>query len=102
MSVCRFFWDDSDAYVFYSDRGIECCACALSDQSVTVETEAEMAEHLREHISAGHTILDYAFEGLGQPVPEGASTKHWAEAEREAAMAESRKRWEHLVPEKGP
>jgi hypothetical protein len=65
VSYCRFWWDDSDVYV-YADvsGGITCCACGLAGSSVNVETPAEMLAHLLEHRAAGHTVPEHALEAL--------------------------------------
>jgi hypothetical protein len=90
MSYCRFFWDGSDVYVYESDRGIECCGCALNEYGVTLETPAEMIEHLMEHRAAGHCVPEYALEALreeaGLPLEHpgrdyNAESIAWYEAE---------------------
>ena len=91
MSLCRFWWDDSDVYVYESTQGLECCGCSLH-HTVTLSTEQEMGAHLEEHIAAGHTVLYYAFEGLGLPVPEGASRAVWTPEQRDAKIAEANQR----------
>lgn len=64
MSYCRFWWNDSDVYVFASVYGgIECCGCKL-EGDLTVNTPEEMIEHLMEHREAGHTVPEFALERL--------------------------------------
>jgi hypothetical protein len=50
----------SDVYVFTSDRGVECCGCALDTSALwppVFFTDFEtLAAHLREHQAAGHKV----------------------------------------------
>jgi hypothetical protein len=63
MSYCRFS-NDCDVYIFPSGDGIHCCACQLGDDTVIVETSAEMLAHVEMHLAAGHRVPGYAIERL--------------------------------------
>jgi hypothetical protein len=56
----------SSVYVFAHVNGqIQCCGCLfLDDDSFDAWSTAEMVAHIREHIAAGHTILDTLIEAL--------------------------------------
>lgn len=56
MSFARFS-ETSDVYVFSTvTGGVECCGCALVPNSPAFYSFEALAEHLREHEAAGHTI----------------------------------------------
>ncbi len=50
----------SDLYIYESDAGIECCACRLTGgwegPDFTAKTPEEMADHIEEHVAAGHHV----------------------------------------------
>lgn len=51
------FCPGSNVYVFENTGGyIECCGCSLERPDAMVKTEAEMEEHLRRHVAAGHHV----------------------------------------------
>jgi hypothetical protein len=56
VSYVRFGEQDSDVYVYLDiEGGIECCGCALVD-CFNAPTAQAMADHLRRHLAAGHTV----------------------------------------------
>lgn len=94
MSICRFWWDGSDVYLYYSDRGVECCGCRLSENSqVFDEDDAEgVVAHLNAHVTAGHVVPPYAFEEFGALHPSPAT----AEAARDEWRGENRDKYGFL------
>lgn len=74
MSYSRFGWDGSNVYVFDDTRGgTTCCWCALHPEigeDFNVATHAEMVDHMREHIAAGHTVPSYVIPEL-ESTPDG-------------------------------
>lgn len=63
MSYVRWS-EQSDVYVFLADGHLECCGCDLGDEWAFYSTD-DMLAHLRAHQAAGHTVPQYAFDGLG-------------------------------------
>lgn len=57
MSYCRF--SDADVYVYDDVRGYLCCCGCWLDDTWRYDTAAEMVEHLRLHIAAGHHVPDH-------------------------------------------
>lgn len=111
MSYCRFWWDDSDVYVYESDRGIECCGCKLPEyaRGYTADDPEEMIAHLLLHRERGHTVPEYALEtlreeaGLPLAFPEKTALEYarenadWAERSgTEGAKLIARITLEHL------
>ena len=82
MSVCRFWWDGSQVYVYKGSQGWECCGCRLSSR--WSHGEDEIVDHLREHVEAGHIVPTHAFEAFDaeHPSPEtaDAARKEWRAA----------------------
>lgn len=76
MSVCRFFWEGSDVYVFYHVDGyLTCCWCALSDEEYgdfrcDPYDDQAMVSHLQEHVEAGHTVPEHAFQHFNAEHPD--------------------------------
>lgn len=65
MSYCRFWWDQSQVYVYADFSGhITCCSCALSEGDFRAAGPEAMIQHLMEHRAAGHHVPDYALERL--------------------------------------
>ena len=85
MSYCRFGWGGSDVYVFVSSSAIECCGCALQEREwqdnpdsflggylhaigeiipTAFTKTADMVEHLKRHIAAGHCVPDDVIPSL--------------------------------------
>jgi hypothetical protein len=63
MSYARF--SDGDVYVFmHVDGFLECCGCLLNDECLELPATAQMVDHLREHVAAGHRVPDYVIPGL--------------------------------------
>lgn len=63
MSFARWS-EDSDVYVFDDVRGgTTCCACNLADGDFN-GTRAQMIDHLREHVAAGHAVPADIFTAL--------------------------------------
>ncbi len=61
MSYCRFWWDDSDVYVYAStEGGIVCCACLMGGGTKRFETQQEVIDHLMVHRARGHNVPEYA------------------------------------------
>ncbi|SIN72537.1 hypothetical protein [Agromyces cerinus] len=57
MSYARF-GSGSDVYVYAHVYGfIECCGCALGD-AWDFHSPADIVDHLREHVAAGHNVPD--------------------------------------------
>jgi hypothetical protein len=70
MSYIRFNEDGSDVYVFLNCDGyLSCCGCKL-DQAWQHYSTADMLDHLRAHIGAGHCVPDHAFAGLKEHAAE--------------------------------
>jgi hypothetical protein len=64
MSFARF-GEDSNVYVYESDRGITCCSCWLNNgDTVDFKTARLMRRHLIEHKMAGHFVLDQTFQEI--------------------------------------
>lgn len=64
MSFARF-GEDSNVYVYKSDRGITCCCCWLNNGATVDFANARLIRrHLIEHKSAGHFVTDQTFEEL--------------------------------------
>ena len=58
MSYVRFGENGSQVFVYlHVQGGIECCDCPLGE-CYWAHTAAEMADHLREHLAAGHVVPD--------------------------------------------
>ncbi len=67
MSVVRWS-ENSDLYIYYSDQGIACCGCgANGNHTIYCETEAEMIDHIREHIAAGDKVPAHVIPALMEP-----------------------------------
>lgn len=63
MSYARFA-KDSNVYVFMCISGaLECCGCALGDETRFDSTDA-MLDHLGRHRAAGHDVPQRAIERL--------------------------------------
>jgi hypothetical protein len=70
MSYARFGADDSDVYVFPTEREdratgakqrlIECCGCTLGDDCHFARTTEDAVAHLREHQEKGDCVPEYA------------------------------------------
>jgi predicted small metal-binding protein len=60
---------DSDVYVYLSVNGFTCCSCDLADRGYFVaKDDAEIIEHLIEHIRNGHKVPRRTIERLkGNP-----------------------------------
>ena len=96
MSYCRFAWNGSDVYVYDSDDGIICCACAINKAGFSCELPEDMISHLAEHRRRGSYVPPYAIEALWQEItgatkpskPEPARMKMYAasRASEEKAM----------------
>lgn len=84
MALCRFWWDNSDVYIYYSDGGWMCCGCKLNGEWVLGDDE-NVVPHLIEHVNAGHTVPVHAFEEFGEKHPR----------EEEAIEASNKWRSEH-------
>jgi hypothetical protein len=70
MSVCRFWWDGSDVYVYFGSRGWECCGCKLGNDNSFGDDEEAMVAHLDRHVGAGHVVPTYAYEAFGAKHPD--------------------------------
>lgn len=88
MSYCRFI--GSDAYIYPSRRGIECCGCTLVEPipleephidifgiawehefpEVVFKTSRAALQHIAEHRAAGDYIPTTADEGIKQDYPD--------------------------------
>jgi hypothetical protein len=66
MSLIRFGEQNSDVYVYQSDRGLECCGCSFvsADHCQSPKTSEEMIRHLELHRLAGDVVPEKAFERL--------------------------------------
>lgn len=77
MSYIRF-GVDSDIYIFDHVNGmVSCCGCFLNrpagetkgfGNSFYTDTLAEMIEHVKEHIAAGHDVPDYVIPLLEEEI----------------------------------
>lgn len=103
MSVCRFWWDGSQVYVYESDRGWVCCGCRISPTRGMEfgDDEAALVEHLREHVAAGEIVPPHAFAAFDAEHPDPGP----AIAARDAWRAEHREKygfiWERDEPSEG-
>lgn len=79
MSYARF-GDDSDVYVYVSDRGLECCWCTLQPKSETFRSNAAMIVHLEEHQASGHVVPERVFVRLRDPKDVARNEAIWQEA----------------------
>jgi hypothetical protein len=62
---------DSALYIYDTDDGTVCCACLLNPAdengdraSHMVANPGQMADHVREHIAAGHAVPDFVIPEL--------------------------------------
>lgn len=100
MSYCRFS-SDSDAYIYQSTQGLDCCGCSIAPkkkletpfidmfgfeheyeyETVVFDTAQEMLDHVALHRELGHKIPESVDERLRREFPDlNAST---AETEEE-------------------
>jgi hypothetical protein len=87
MSICRFFWDGSDVYLFHHVGGYWCCCgCRLSDTTnwrCGLEETDTVVDHLDEHVAAGHVVPIHAYEAFDAEHPDPERFRKARDAWRE-------------------
>lgn len=75
MSYARFGCEDSDVYLFWNtDQQWDCCGCLLQERgSFQTESLEHFMFHLSEHLEAGHTVPQSAFDFIREDVKAGMS-----------------------------
>lgn len=65
MSLVRWGQDDSNVYVFNNTDGkIECVCSDTNTPNFKCDTDAQMAQHLEEHVKQGHRVPPWVFDVL--------------------------------------
>jgi len=77
MSYARKGSPDSDIYLYHHIEGDYLCdACKLHGKHTTMfmENIYQVAEHLAEHIDAGHNVPQHTIDRIIKEIREGLST----------------------------